>query len=98
MCFTVLTMPHWSSSEQLPVLLRDKKDATLIYKKEICLYISVTSGDQPIFVCSVVLRYTWFYKLELSVFQNKFWICKIETCCNIFSNKDNCGIPAFQTL
>ena len=25
MCFTVLTMPHWSSSEQLPVLLKDKR-------------------------------------------------------------------------
>ena len=67
MCFTVLTMPHWSSSEQLPVVLRDKRDVTLIYKKEICLYISVTSGDQ--LICSMPLGYHWFYMLTYPLFK-----------------------------
>ena len=74
MCFTVLTMPHWSSSEQLPVLLRDKKDATLIYKKEICLYIFVTSGDQ--LICSIPLGYHWFYKLTYPLFKTNSWFSK----------------------
>ena len=56
----------------LPVLFRDKKDATLIYKKEICLYIFVTSGDQPIFVSSMVFRYNWFYKVFVGQQQNTF--------------------------
>ena len=85
MCFTVLTMPHWSSSEQLPVVLRDKRDVTLIYKKEICLYISVTSGDQ--LICSIPLGYHWFYKLTYPLFKTNSGFSKLKRIAILLKTK-----------